>query len=178
MEQLSELPSMERRTQSDDEDQATNDDADLKVNLSVILKQSQDIFDSEGSGKPFGLDGFYLQESPSFSDFNNLFKTRPSQPRRQPPAIEKIKQMTPINSIKEVLGIQEIKNIEEITPDLAEKFIKEENLENIIDQFSLRSEENKVIDEEIEILQKQIDVLGIINNIIIFISHFIYFKFP
>ena len=86
--------------------------------------------------------------------------------------------MTPINSIKEVLGIQEIKNIEEITPDLAEKFIKEENLENIIDQFSLRSEENKVIDEEIEILQKQIDVLGIINNIIIFISHFIYFKFP
>ena len=90
MEQLSELPSMERRTQSDDEDQATNDDADLKVNLSVILKQSQDIFDSEGSGKPFGLDGFYLQESPSFSDFNNLFKTRPSQPRRQPPAIEEV----------------------------------------------------------------------------------------
>ena len=83
--------------------------------------------------------------------------------------------MTPINSIKEVLGIQEIKNIEEIKPDLAEKFIKEENLGNIIDQFSLRSEENKVIDEEIEILQKQIDVLGIINNIIIFISHLIYF---
>ena len=77
--------------------------------------------------------------------------------------IEKIKQMTPIKNIQEVLGIQEIKNIEEIRPDLAEKFIQEENLENIIDQFALRSEENKIIDEEIEILQKQIDVLGIIK---------------
>ena len=74
--------------------------------------------------------------------------------------IEKIKQMTPIKNIQEVLGIQEIKNIEEIRPDLAENFIKEENLENIIDQFALRSEENKIIDEEIEILQKEIDVLG------------------
>ena len=77
--------------------------------------------------------------------------------------IEEIKQMTPIKSIKEVLGIQEIKNIEEINPDLAEKFIIDENLENIIDKFSLRSEENKIIDEEIEILKKEIDVLGIIK---------------
>ena len=71
--------------------------------------------------------------------------------------------MTPIKSIKEVLGIQEIKNIEEINPDLAEQFIIDENLENIIDKFSLRSEENKIIDEEIEILKKEIDVLGIIK---------------
>ena len=74
--------------------------------------------------------------------------------------IEKIKEITPITNIEEVLGIKEIKNIQEIRPELAETFIKEENLENIIDQFSLRSEENKIIDEEIEILQKEIDVLG------------------
>ena len=77
---------MERRSQPIDDDGATKDKTELEVNLSNILKQSQDVFDSEGSGKPFGLDGFYLQESPSFSDFNNLFKSRPSQPRRQPPA--------------------------------------------------------------------------------------------
>ena len=71
--------------------------------------------------------------------------------------------MTPIKNIQEVLGIQEIKNIEEISADLAEQFIKDENLENIIDQFSLRSEENKIIDEEIENLHNQIDVLGIIK---------------
>ena len=34
---------------------------------------------------------------------------------------------------------------------------------DIIDKFSLRSEENKIIDEEIEILKKEIDVLGIIK---------------
>ena len=75
---LFQLPSIGRRSQPDvDDDQATNDtnnDAGLEANLRDILKQSQDIFDSEGSGKPFGLDGFYLQESTSFSDFNNLFK--------------------------------------------------------------------------------------------------------
>ena len=68
------------------DDQSINDYAGLEANISVILKQSQDIFDSEGAGKPFGLDGFYLQESHSFSDFNNLFK----KPKRQPPAIEEV----------------------------------------------------------------------------------------
>ena len=61
------------------------------------------------------------------------------------------------------MGIQEIKNIEEINPDLAEQFIEDESLVNIIDEFSLRSEEDKVIDEEIEILEKEIEVLGIIK---------------
>merc|ERR1719433_2521650 len=88
---LFQLPSIGRGTEPDVADQATNDtnnDAGLEANLSVILKQSQDIFDSEGTGKPFGLDGFYLQESTSFSDFNNLFKKKPSQPKRQPAEIE------------------------------------------------------------------------------------------
>ena len=90
MGQLSGLPSLERRRQPDDDELATDDSAELEVNLGLILKQSQDIFDSEGSGKPFGLDGFYLQESPFFSDFNNLFKRRPSQPTRKSPAKEEI----------------------------------------------------------------------------------------
>ena len=68
----------------------STDDTGLEDSLSLVLKQSQGIFDSEGSGKPFGLDGFYLQESPSFSDFNNLFKRKPTQPKRQPSAIEEV----------------------------------------------------------------------------------------
>ena len=81
---VSELPSI--GTTND----TNNDDAGLEANLDVILKQSQDILDSEGSGKPFGLDGFYLQEIPSFSDFNNLFTRKPSQPKRQPPPKEEV----------------------------------------------------------------------------------------
>ena len=90
---LFQLPTIGRRSEPDVGDQATDDtnnDAGLEANLSVILKQSQDIFDSEGTGKPFGLDGFYLQESTSFSDFNNLFKKKPSQPKRQPAEIEEV----------------------------------------------------------------------------------------
>merc|ERR1712156_1153498 len=71
--------------------------------------------------------------------------------------IEKIKKMLPIKSIQNVIGVKEIKNIEEIHPEVAEKFIKEENLENIVDEFTL--EENEAIDREIDNLQKEIDVL-------------------
>ena len=44
------------------------------------------------------MDGFYLQESPSFSDFNNLFKRKPSQPKRQPPAIEEVGDFAPLGT--------------------------------------------------------------------------------
>jgi len=124
----------------------------------------------------FGGDKVF--EQPEETEYGSDYETDPSDASNEKDTfdnkleslgditnIEKIKQMTPIKNIQEVLGIQEIKNIEEIRPDLAEKFIQEENLENIIDQFALRSEENEIIDEEIEILQKQIDVLASVKQL-------------
>ena len=62
------------------------EEAGLKVNLQDILEKSIGIFEPEGfsRGNPFGLSGFYLEESPSFSDFNNLFNRRPSVPEKTP----------------------------------------------------------------------------------------------
>ena len=67
-------------------------EAGLHVNLRDILEQSSGIFEPGvfSRGKPFGLNGFYLEESPSFSDFNNLFNRGPPLPRRKQAPSEEV----------------------------------------------------------------------------------------
>ena len=64
----------------------------LKVNFADILEQSKGILEQADirREKPFGLSGFYLGDSPSFSDFNNLFNKRPTVPRNKQPSSEDV----------------------------------------------------------------------------------------
>ena len=65
------------------------------------------------------------------------------------------------------MGRQEIKDLYEIKPEVAEKFIKEETLKNTVEEFHLKEQDTvkvaneiEVIDVKIEKLQKEIVVLG------------------
>ena len=71
--------------------------------------------------------------------------------------IEEIKKLGPIQSISRVLGMQEIKNIHEIKPDVAENFIKKEKLENIVDDFHLNEQDTGEVADEIEIINEKIE---------------------
>ena len=79
--------------------------------------------------------------------------------------MEDVKKIEP--SIYQVVGMQEIKDLYEIKPEVAEKFIKEETLKNTVEEFHLKEQDTvkvaneiEVIDVKIEKLQKEIVVLG------------------
>ena len=102
-----------------------------------------------------GHDGGEMETFENDTKKNELFK------------MADVKKIEPIQSIYQVVGMQEIKNLYEIKPEVAEKFIKEENLKNTVEEFHLKeqdtvelADEIKVIDVKIEKLQKEIVVLG------------------
>merc|ERR1712029_821466 len=92
-------------------------------------------------------------------------------------AMEEIKRMLPVKSIQEIKSIDEIKNIEEIDDEVAEQFIREENLRGhgpgsyAAEEAELETEIEKeeeiidVLEEGIEKEEEKIDVLSEVESV-------------
>ena len=138
----------------EDENEVDDDDAELFNNEEEDITQKLD----------------YNDQSEEEIKLNSLGEIK---------KVEEVKRIEPIKSISNVLGLQEIKNLQEIKPRLAEKFIKEEKLKNIINEYNMGRQESDefasepanefpsevadeiaTIDDKIDLLRKEIDVLG------------------